>query len=79
MKEAGAKVEPRRKDGEFLTVRRAFGFKVDPEHRKQGLLRHFAHFVQMASQQLLERLWTENWLDEVARSKKKAYKVINEA
>ena len=64
-----------------MTVLRAFRFKVDPKHQTQtrGPLQQFVHLVQLASRQLLKRVWTESWLDAVARSKKKAYKVINEA
>ncbi|NVL92119.1 MAG: IS200/IS605 family element transposase accessory protein TnpB [Desulfobacterales bacterium] len=66
-------------DGKLMTVYRAFRFKVAPVHQKQELFQYFAYLVQLASQQLLERLWTEDWLDKVARSMKKTYKVINEA
>ncbi len=51
---------------------------VLPEN-KQNNLYYFKQLIQEASHELLEKVWTEDWVDKLGINNKKAYKVINEA
>ncbi|MGC9778714.1 MAG: hypothetical protein HZR80_05685 [Candidatus Heimdallarchaeota archaeon] len=54
-------------------------FKVVLPENKQNNLYYFKQLIQEASHELLEKVWTEDWVDKLGINNKKAYKVINEA
>ncbi|MFX0064546.1 MAG: hypothetical protein ACFFC7_20425 [Candidatus Hermodarchaeota archaeon] len=59
-----------------LTQAYALKLPLDPFFR--GHLDQFQSLVQQACQTLLAQLWEDRWLETLATSDKKAYKVIDE-
>jgi IS605 OrfB family transposase len=57
---------------------RSYNFKIDPMNNHHASLQHFQDLVQLSAQQLLQKLWTENWIERLSHSSKKAYKVVDE-
>jgi IS605 OrfB family transposase len=56
----------------------SYPFKLPQQAILRQSLEALKLIVSQASTQLLERLWSEEWLDKLANSPKMAYKVINE-
>jgi IS605 OrfB family transposase len=55
-----------------------YSFKLPQEPQFGQQLEEFRALGTQASQQLLERLWTDDWLETIAASRKKAYVVIGD-
>ncbi len=57
---------------------RAYSFKLDPMNSHHASLQHFHDLVQLSAQQLLQELWTEDWIEKLGHSSNKAYKIVDE-
>lgn len=57
---------------------RSYNFKIDPMNSHHASLQHFQELVQLSAQQLLQQLWTKEWIEKLSQSSNKAYKVVDE-
>ena len=58
---------------------KTYTFKLDPSISHLNSLRFFQRLVSEVSQNLLNSLWTSKWLEKLASSTLKAYKIIDES
>lgn len=56
----------------------AYSFKLPVDAPFRTSLGQFQELMQLACRSLLAKLWDESWLDALAGSSLKAYKVIDE-
>jgi len=63
----------------MTALTQVYPLKLPQDATLRGRLDNLRDLVTRASQRLLETLWSDQWIDTLAASrKKKAYKVINE-
>jgi len=62
----------------MTSVTQSYPFKLPQEPQLRKRVDWLQELITLAGQQLLESLWTEDWLNLLHSSQKKAYKVIGE-